>query len=142
MKDQSSSKTASPAAVAVTKTDTQPPTGRGSMCHGVNIDTLLSNEYSGKMSTKVKSTRRLRLSIDVTPEEKQRIRIVSALRGNTISDFILETVTRRLEELEEPSKSATEALAGCLSEYARPGLAVHERELAWEKAMKGKHAPR
>jgi predicted DNA-binding protein len=112
------------------------------MCQGVNIDTLLAKSYFEKMSTKVKSARRVRLSIDVTPEEKQRIRIVSALRGNTISDFILETVTRRLEELEEPSKTATESLAGCLSEYARPGLAGRERELAWEKAMKEKHASR
>jgi Antitoxin ParD len=50
----------------------------------------------------------MRLSIDVTQEQHQRLKAVSALRGQSIKDYVLERVFQPVPEAN--TKSAEEAL--------------------------------
>ncbi len=49
-----------------------------------------------------------RLSIDVTPEQHQRLKAIAALHGQTLKDYILERTLPRLPQIE--SLSEEEAL--------------------------------
>jgi uncharacterized protein (DUF1778 family) len=64
-------------------------------------------------------TVRERLSIDVTPEERRRVKAVAALTGKSIRDFVLESIRekiareteeRQLQALMTQPSSALEAL--------------------------------
>jgi uncharacterized protein (DUF1778 family) len=39
---------------------------------------------------------RERLSIDVTPEERRRVKAVAALAGKTLKDFVLESIREKI----------------------------------------------
>ncbi len=40
--------------------------------------------------------KRERLSIDVTPEERRRVKAVAALTGKTLKDFVLESIREKI----------------------------------------------
>lgn len=50
----------------------------------------------------------MRLSIEVSPEQHQRLKAVSALRGQSIKDYVLERIFQPVPEAN--AKSAEEAL--------------------------------
>ena len=47
------------------------------------------------------SAQRVRMSIDVLPEEHRQIKVYAALHGETIRDFVLESVRERLRRESE-----------------------------------------
>ena len=65
-----------------------------------------------------------RLSIDVTPEQHQRLKAIAALYGQTLKDYILERTLPRLPQIE--SLSEEEALQR-LETFLRPRVAEAER---------------
>lgn len=65
-----------------------------------------------------------RLSIDVTPEQHQRLKAIAALHGQTLKDYILERTLPRLPQIE--SLSEEEALQH-LEAFLRPRIAEAER---------------
>ena len=65
-----------------------------------------------------------RLSIDVTPEQHQRLKAIAALHGQTLKDYILERTLPRLPQIE--SLSEEEALQR-LETFLRPRIAEAER---------------
>ena len=65
-----------------------------------------------------------RLSIDVTPEQHQRLKAIDALYGQTLKDYILERTLPRLPQIE--SLSEEEALQR-LETFLRPRVAEAER---------------
>ena len=65
-----------------------------------------------------------RLSIEVTPEQHQRLKAIAALHGQTLKDYILERTLPRLPPIE--SLSEEEALQR-LETFLRPRLAEAER---------------
>ena len=65
-----------------------------------------------------------RLSIDVTPEQHQRLKAIAALYGQTLKDYILERTLPRLPQIE--SLSEEEALQR-LETFLRPRMAEAER---------------
>ena len=65
-----------------------------------------------------------RLSIDVTPEQHQRLKAIAALHGQTLKDYILERTLPRLPQIE--SLSEEEALQR-LETFLRPRVAEAER---------------
>ena len=48
-----------------------------------------------------KSYTRNRLSIDIDPEEHQRIKVFAVLQGKTIREYVLESVRERLDRESE-----------------------------------------
>ncbi|MCJ7472787.1 MAG: hypothetical protein MUP02_08275 [Actinobacteria bacterium] len=49
-----------------------------------------------------KSSARNRLSIDIDPEEHQKIKVFAVLQGKTIREYVLESIRERLDrEFEE-----------------------------------------
>lgn len=48
-----------------------------------------------------KSNTRNRLSIDIDPEEHQRIKVFAVLQGKTIREYVLESVRERLDRESE-----------------------------------------
>jgi len=65
-----------------------------------------------------------RLSIEITPEQHQRLKAVAALRGKSIKDYVLERVL--------PSFSETEGLTDAealheLEEFLQPRIQAAER---------------
>ena len=65
-----------------------------------------------------------RLSIEVTPEQHQRLKAIAALYGQTLKDYILERTLPRLPQIE--SLSEEEALQR-LETFLRPRMAEAER---------------
>ena len=65
-----------------------------------------------------------RLSMDVTPEQHQRLKAIAALYGQTLKDYILERTLPRLPQIE--SLSEEEALQR-LETFLRPRVAEAER---------------
>ncbi len=65
-----------------------------------------------------------RLSIDVTPEQHQRLKAIAALHGQTLKDYILERTLPRLPQIEPLSEE--EALQR-LETFLRPRIAEAER---------------
>ena len=65
-----------------------------------------------------------RLSIDVTPEQHQRLKAIAALHGQTLKDYILERTLPRLPQIE--SLSEEEALQR-LETFLHPRIAEAER---------------
>ena len=65
-----------------------------------------------------------RLSMDVTPEQHQRLKAIDALYGQTLKDYILERTLPRLPQIE--SLSEEEALQR-LETFLRPRVAEAER---------------
>lgn len=61
----------------------------------------------------------MRLSIEVTPEQHQRLKAVSALRGQSIKDYVLERVFQPLPEAN--AKNTEEALRQ-LEAFLRPRI--------------------
>jgi uncharacterized protein (DUF1778 family) len=50
---------------------------------------------------------RERLSIDVTPEERRRVKAVAALSGKSVRDFVLESIREKIaREMEDRDLSA------------------------------------
>ena len=74
---------------------------------------------------------RVRLSIDIEPELKRQIAVLSALRGSTISDLVVKALHRVLAEegtaelVKKPSD-----LAGALRRYADADKRTQE-DSAW-----------
>jgi len=62
---------------------------------------------------------RVRLSVDIEPELKHQIAVLSALRGTTISDLVVQALRRVLAEAgtEDLVKNPSD-LAGALRRYA------------------------
>lgn len=71
-----------------------------------------------------------RLSIEVTPEQHQRLKAVAALQGKTIKDYVLERVLPPMPDID--SLSEEEAVAK-LEDYLKSRL---------ESARKGEFASR
>ena len=60
-----------------------------------------------------------RLSIEITPEQHQRLKALAALHGKSIKDYVLEQALPALPELD--SLSEEEALAK-LEDYLKPRI--------------------
>lgn len=71
-----------------------------------------------------------RLSIEVTPEQHQRLKAVAALQGKSIKDYVLERVLPPLPDME--SMSEEEAL-NKLEDFLKPRI---------ESAKKGEFSSR
>lgn len=54
------------------------------------------------MDTKIK--KRERMSIDVFPEEHKQIKIFAAIHGETIREYVMESVRERLEREKEDTQ--------------------------------------
>ncbi len=67
-----------------------------------------------------------RLSIEVTPEQHQRLKAVAALHGQTIKDYVLE---RSLPDVPEIDSLSEEEALQKLEEFLKPRI---------EEAQKGK----
>ncbi len=65
-----------------------------------------------------------RLSIEVTPEQHQRLKAIAALHGKTIKDYVLERVLPPLPEMD--SLSEEEALHQ-LERFLKPRIEAAER---------------
>ena len=65
-----------------------------------------------------------RLSIEVTPEQHQRLKAIAALHGQTLKDYILERTLPRLPPVESLSE---EEVLQRLETLLRPRLAEAER---------------
>jgi predicted DNA-binding protein len=109
-----------------------------------NIDTYLKSNYPIIMKQHASNGKRVRLSVDLEPREKKRIKAFSALQGLPISRFVIEAVERRIAEMEKarlpaPYEESSDGIAGSLSAYANPRLMDRERELAWKKAVRAKY---
>ncbi|MDP8258668.1 MAG: hypothetical protein P9L90_04520 [Candidatus Aadella gelida] len=50
------------------------------------------------------TTKRDRLSIDVRPEEHKRIKVFAALRGETIREYVIESIRERLRSEDEETQ--------------------------------------
>jgi hypothetical protein len=72
----------------------------------------------------------MRLSIEVTQEQHQRLKAVSALRGQSIKDYVLERVFQPLPEIsaasEEEALRQLEAFLKPRVEAAEQGLVVNK----------------
>ena len=66
----------------------------------------------------------MRLSIEVTPEQHQRLKAISALQGRSIKDYVLERVFQSLPE--SHSADTDEALRQ-LETFLKPRLDAAER---------------
>ena len=49
------------------------------------------------MTKKSGSTRRIRLSIDLTPEEYRQLRVVSALYGENIREYVIKSIRESID---------------------------------------------
>lgn len=49
------------------------------------------------MTKKSNATRRIRLSIDLTPEEYRRLRVISALYGESIREYVLKSIRESVD---------------------------------------------
>ena len=76
----------------------------------------------------------MRLSIEVTQEQHQRLKAVSALRGQSIKDYVLERVFQPLPEInaasEEEALRQLEAFFQPRVEAAEQGIVVNKSVLA------------
>jgi len=76
----------------------------------------------------------MRLSIEVTQEQHQRLKAVSALRGQSIKDYVLERVFQPLPEInaasEEQALRQLEAFFQPRVEAAEQGIVVNKSVLA------------
>jgi len=72
----------------------------------------------------------MRLSIEVTQEQHQRLKAVSALRGQSIKDYVLERVFQPLPEInaasQEDALRQLEALLKPRIEEAEQGVVVNK----------------
>ncbi|MFI3119369.1 MAG: antitoxin [Methylococcaceae bacterium] len=72
----------------------------------------------------------MRLSIEVTQEQHQRLKAVSALRGQSIKDYVLERVFQPLPEIntsnEEEALRQLEAFLKPRVDAAEQGLVVNK----------------
>ena len=60
-----------------------------------------------------------RLSIDITPEEHQKLKAIAALKGQSIKDFVLDSTLGEAPTVEDMSED--EALEA-LSDFLRPRI--------------------
>lgn len=60
-----------------------------------------------------------RLSIDITPEEHQKLKAIAALKGQSIKDFVLSRTLGEAPDVEDMSE--TQALEA-LSEFLKPRI--------------------
>ncbi len=60
-----------------------------------------------------------RLSIEVTPEQHQRLKAVAALQGKSIKDYVLE---RALPQLPDMDSLSEEEAINTLEEYLKPRI--------------------
>ncbi len=74
-----------------------------------------------------------RLSIEVTPEQHQRLKAIAALHGKTIKDYVLERVLPPLPEMD--SLSEEEALYQ-LETFLKPRIEAAERGEVVTKSVK------
>jgi len=65
-----------------------------------------------------------RLSIEVTPEQHQRLKAIAALHGQTIKDYIL---ARTLPALPEQEALSEEEALWQLEEFLKPRIEAAER---------------
>jgi hypothetical protein len=76
----------------------------------------------------------MRLSIEITQEQHQRLKAISALRGQSIKDYVLERVFQPLPEIntgsEEEALRQLEAFLQPRVEAAEQGLVVNKSVLA------------
>ena len=78
----------------------------------------------------METTKNKRLSIDILPEEHKRIKLCAAIHGQSIREYILESVRERLrQEIEEKQLSA---MATSLSP-ALQDLWDNEKDAAYDK---------
>lgn len=74
----------------------------------------------------------MRLSIEVTPEQHQRLKAVSALQGRSIKDYVLERVFQPLPE--SHSADANEALRQ-LEAFLKPRIDAAEQGKIVDKSV-------
>lgn len=74
----------------------------------------------------------MRLSIEVTPEQHQRLKAVSALQGRSIKDYVLERVFQPLPETS--SADADEALRQ-LETFLKPRIDAVEQGKIVDKSV-------
>lgn len=74
----------------------------------------------------------MRLSIEVTPEQHQRLKAVSALQGRSIKDYVLERVFQPLSETS--SADADEALRQ-LEAFLKPRIDAVEQGKIVDKSV-------
>ncbi len=74
----------------------------------------------------------MRLSIEVTQEQHQRLKAVSALRGQSIKDYVLERVFQPLPEINGASEE--DALRQ-LEEFLRPRIDAADQGLVVNKSV-------
>lgn len=70
-----------------------------------------------------------RLSIELTPEQHQRVKAVAALQGKSIKDYVLERVLAPLDNSElddDPALKQLEALLLARVEEAESGRIVNQ----------------
>lgn len=60
-----------------------------------------------------------RLSIDITPEEHQKLKAIAALKGQSIKEFVLMRTLGDAPELDEMNE---EEAFGALSEFLKPRI--------------------
>jgi Antitoxin ParD len=74
----------------------------------------------------------MRLSIEVTPEQHQRLKAVSALRGQSIKDYVLERV---FQPLPEDNGKDTEAALRQLEAFLQPRIEAAKHGLVTDKSV-------
>ncbi|MBK8815405.1 MAG: antitoxin [Methylococcaceae bacterium] len=74
----------------------------------------------------------MRLSIEVTQEQHQRLKAVSALRGQSIKDYVLERV---FQPLPETNPTDTEDALRQLEAFLKPRLAAAEHGEIVDKSV-------
>lgn len=65
-----------------------------------------------------------RLSIDITPEEHQKLKAIAALKGQSIKDFVLDRTLREVPAVDGMNED--EALAA-LSRFLKPRIEQAQR---------------
>ena len=74
----------------------------------------------------------MRLSIEITQEQHQRLKAISALRGQSIKDYVLERVFQPLPEINTASEE--EALRQ-LEAFLQPRVEAAEQEIVVNKSV-------
>ena len=74
----------------------------------------------------------MRLSIEITQEQHQRLKAISALRGQSIKDYVLERVFQPLAEINTASEE--EALRQ-LEAFLQPRVEAAEQEIVVNKSV-------
>lgn len=79
----------------------------------------------------------MRLSIDISPEQHQRLKATAALRGQTLKDYVLERVLLPTEE-DEALQQLEAFLAPRIKEAEGSGMVQKSVRQIFEETLHGK----